>query len=89
LYAFFVGMTAIVLGASVAHFGLTLMPPLTAVGYISAGAGAVLASIALWAPRIRAIRRASAILLALSALTWMATVVPAYWAHMKMLSGNA
>jgi hypothetical protein len=49
----------------------------------------VLASIALWAPRIRAIRRASAILLALSALTWMATVVPAYWAHMKMLSGNA
>ena len=68
IYAFFVGVTAIVLGASMWRFWLTAAPPLTAAGYISSGAGAVLASFALWLPRVKTLRRTSAALLALSAL---------------------
>jgi len=86
LYSFFAGVTAIVLGASMWYFWLTAVPLLTAAGYISAGAGAVLASAALLAPRLKALRCASAALLALSALAWIATAFPGYWKHMESLS---
>ena len=88
VYAFFVGVTAIVLGACTIHCWMTAVPSLTAAGYLLSGAGAVLAAVALWAPRLKAIRLASAALLALSALTWIATAFPGYWKHMEMLSGK-
>ena len=82
IYAFFVGVTSIVLGAGIWNHWLTKVPPLAAVGFISAGAGAILTPLALWRPKIKALRRAAAALLALAALAWIATAYPGYWAHL-------
>ena len=83
VYAFFTGVTAVVLGVCMWWLSLTKMPPVTGAGYILAGLGAMVASVALWRPANKALRRVGAVLLALAALVWLMTVIPAYWAHME------
>jgi putative membrane protein len=86
LYAFVVGVVSIAIGIGIWHLHLTAAPPLTMAGYVLAGAGAVLTPLALLRPQAKTPRRLAAIPLALSAMVWMVSAIPGYWAHLEGFS---
>jgi putative membrane protein len=86
VYAAITGAASVTLGAAILSLGLTAKPPMAAAGFLLAGVGAILALPAVWRPTMRGVRMLAAILLALAALVWLATGLPAYWMHMQNFS---
>lgn len=81
--AFVAGAAAIAYGASLGVLGLTKMPPVTAFGYVTAGLGGVLSSLALCCPDKKIAGRVVAAVLVLSAVAWAVTAFGGLWMHMS------
>jgi len=82
-YACTAGLVAVVLGVRIANLGLTAMPPLTAVGFILAGLGGLLAPVVtIYWRECRGARLATAAVLTGSGAIWLFTALMAYWDHL-------
>jgi putative membrane protein len=76
------GLAAILIGIRIGHLGLTKMPALSVVGFVTAGLGGVLTPLILWKPSA-AMRCLGAIVLTVSAAVWAVTGFGALWDHME------
>ena len=84
LYAFFVGLTSILIGIRIINLDLTQLPPISGIGFILTGLGGVLAAPSfIYFKTNRAWRTAGAIVLLLAALIWAFTGYKAYWVHLE------
>jgi uncharacterized membrane protein len=85
---FVAGASAIAYGVAIWFLWLTLEPPISAFGFVTAGLGGVLGSFSLCRPEAKLAGRASAIVLLLSALAWAVTAFAGLWGHMHDWSGK-
>jgi putative membrane protein len=85
IYAFFAGLTAIVIGARIIDLGLTRLPLMAGLGFILTGLGGV-ASVPtlLYFKTNRSWRILGAVVLLAAALLWAFSGYSAYWAHLEM-----
>jgi len=86
IFAFFVGIAAIVMGAQILNLRLTQSPVLTAVGFILTGAIAVASPLVLLQRRIRLYRQVLAMLLVVASAIWAVIAYGAYWSHIERFS---
>jgi putative membrane protein len=85
VYAFFAGVAAVVIGVSIIHLRLTLMPALAGTGFILSGLGGIFAAPTLaWFKDNRKFRIAAAVVLLAAAAIWAMTVYMEYWLHPMM-----
>jgi len=84
IYAFFAGLTAILIGVRFIDLSLTPMPLLPGTGFILTGLGGVCAPVVLWKHDVKALRLAGALVMLAAACLWASTTCMAYWAHMKV-----
>jgi len=84
VYAFFAGLTAMLLGVRILNLNLTKRPLLSSIGFILTGLGGVLAapSFLYWKAN-RSWRMMGAGVLLVAALIWAFTGYMAYWGHME------
>ena len=83
-YAFFAGLSAVVLGISIISLGLTLQPLLSGLGFILSGlAGVFAAPTLVWLRNNRSWRALATVVLVIVGFVWGATVYPEYYMHMK------
>ncbi|MBD1846765.1 DUF981 domain-containing protein [Cyanobacteria bacterium FACHB-63] len=83
IYAFFAGITAIVIGIRIINLGLTQQPLLSGVGFVLTGLGGVFAAPTLYLKTNRAWRSLGAAVLVVAALIWAFTGYLAYWNHLE------
>jgi putative membrane protein len=85
IYAFFAGLTAIVIGARMIDLGLTNKPLIAGLGFILTGLGGV-ASVPtlLYFKTNRTWRILGAVILLAAAFIWAYSGYSAYWAHLEM-----
>lgn len=86
VFSFFAGLVAVVLGIGILDLQITAKPDLAAAGFILAGAGGILAALALVLDRIKALRYAAAAPLLAAAVIWAITGYGAYWMHLELYS---
>ena len=86
LYALVAGAAAILVGARIAHLGLTQMPLATGIGFMLTGAGGLFAYPALRLRGSLLVRVLGAICMKLAALLWFAIGAFGYWMHLASLS---
>jgi len=87
IYAFFAGVDAIIVGARILSLGLTKEPLISAVGFILAGLGGVLAApFFLWLKDNRTVRLLAVLLLLATALLWAVTFYNSLWGHLDSFS---
>jgi putative membrane protein len=83
IYAFFAGLTSILIGVRIINLDLTQRPLLSGVGFILTGLGGVLAApTLLYLKTSRGWRLLGAVVLIAAALIWAITGYLAYWGHM-------
>jgi putative membrane protein len=87
LYAFFVGLTSILIGIRIINLDLTRRPLISGIGFILTGLGGVLAAPSfIYFKTNQVWRTAGAIVLLLAALIWAFTGYMAYWGHLEGFS---
>ncbi len=87
VYAFFAGVTSIVVGARIINLGQTQMPLVAGLGFILTGLGGVLSAPTLVYLRTsKTWRTLGAVVLLLAALIWAIIGYRAYWGHMEGFS---
>lgn len=83
-YAFFAGLTAILVGARIINLGLTLRPLVAGLGFILTGLGGVLAAPTLvYFKDNRPWRLVGAAVLLVAALIWAVIGYMTYWGHLE------
>jgi putative membrane protein len=80
------GLVALVVGIYMARLGLSKAPTLTAIGFVTAGIGAILVLPAIAWRHVLALRLASAAAMLISAAIWAMTAVVAYGGHLESMS---
>jgi putative membrane protein len=83
IYAFFAGISAMVIGLRIINLSLTNQPLLSGVGFILTGLGGVLAAPTLYLKTNRTWRLLGASVLVVAALIWAFTGYLAYWNHLE------
>lgn len=83
IYAFFAGITAIVVGLRIINLGLTNQPLLSGIGFILTGLGGVFAAPTLYLKTNRIWRLLGAAVLVAAASIWAGTGYFAYWNHLE------
>ncbi|MBD2094372.1 DUF981 domain-containing protein [Trichocoleus sp. FACHB-591] len=83
IYAFFAGVTAIVIGIRIIDLEMTRRPLISGLGFILTGLGGVCAAPALYWRTNRAFRLAGVGVLAIAAAIWAFTGYMAYWGHLE------
>ncbi|WOD38532.1 DUF981 domain-containing protein [Nodosilinea sp. E11] len=84
VYAFFAGLTSIVIGLRIVNLGQTLQPLVAGLGFGLTGLGGVLAAPTLTYLRYnKSWRTAGAVVLLLAALVWAIIGYRAYWGHLE------
>ncbi|MBE9156775.1 DUF981 domain-containing protein [Nodosilinea sp. LEGE 06152] len=87
VYAFFAGLTAIVVGARIINLGQTQQPLVAGLGFILTGLGGVLAAPTLVYLRTnKTWRTVGAVVLLVAALIWAFVGFRAYWGHLEGFS---
>ena len=87
VYAFFAGVTAIVVGARIISLGQTRQPVVAGLGFMLTGLGGVFAAPTLvYLKTNRGWRTLGAIVLLLAAVIWAFIGYMAYWGHMASFS---
>ena len=87
LYAFFAGLTAILVGARIINLGQTRLPLLAGLGFILTGAGGVLAAPTLvYLRHNKGWRTLGAVVLLVAALIWAIIGYLGYWSHLEGFS---
>lgn len=81
-YAFVAGLTGILLGVRIFVLGMTLMPPLTALGFALTGSAGVFAGVALRFRRCVLVRAAGALVLLAASAIWLLNGYAGYWDHL-------
>ncbi len=84
--AFVGGLTAIIVGWSILHLGLTRSPTLAAIGFLLTGLGGVLTPLVLALRRVRPIRWAVGAILLVAAGIWLFIGLMSYQKHIKRFS---
>ncbi len=82
IYAFFVGLVAIVVGIRIMNLGLTKQPFVSGIGFILTGLGGICAAPTLYFKPNRTWRLIGVALLLLAALIWAFVGYNAYWIHL-------
>lgn len=84
VYAFFAGLTSILIGVRLINLDMTSRPIVSGIGFILTGLGGVLAAPTLVYLRTnKAWRTVGAIALILAAIIWAFTGYMAYWGHLE------
>ncbi|HSM82091.1 MAG TPA: DUF981 domain-containing protein [Nodosilinea sp.] len=84
VYAFFAGLTAIVVGARIINLGQTQLPLVAGLGFILTGLGGVLAAPTLvYLRNNKNWRTLGAVVLLVAALLWAIIGYRAYWGHLE------
>lgn len=84
IYAFFAGVTAVVMGVRFISLGLTQAPVPSGIGFILTGLGGVFAAAAVLLQKFAPLRWAGALVMLLAALIWFWTGLMAYWMHVNI-----
>ncbi len=82
IYAFFAGLTGVLVGIRIINLGLTASPLVSGVGFILTGSGGVFAGAVLLNRHRKWLRIVGAVVLIAAALIWARTGCLAYWAHL-------
>ena len=82
IYAFFAGLTGVLIGIRIINLGLTASPLVSGVGFILTGSGGVFAGAVLLYRRTKWLRIVGAAILIAAALIWARTAYLGYWAHL-------
>ena len=89
VYAFFAGLTSIVVGIRVINLGQTRQPLVAGIGFVLTGLGGVLAAPTLvYLKHNQGWRTLGAVVLLLAALIWAIIGYRAYWGHMASFSDS-
>jgi len=83
IVAGFAGLAAVVLGLRYLSLGMSQHPVLSGLGYIIAGAGAILTIPGYFFRSSRIVRYVAAGVLAVAAAIWAVTGYGAYWSHLE------
>ncbi|PSN15746.1 hypothetical protein C7293_05900 [filamentous cyanobacterium CCT1] len=87
VYAFFAGLTAIVVGARIINLGQTNQPLVAGLGFLLTGLGGVLAAPTLvYLRNNKTWRTVGAVVLLVAALIWAIIGFRGYWGHMEGFS---
>ena len=87
IYAFFAGLTGVLIGIRIIHLGLTNSPFIAGLGFILTGSGGLFAGIVLSHRHRKWLRIISAAVLIAAAIIWALTGYLAYWMHLQT-NGN-
>ncbi len=82
IYAFFAGLTGVLIGIRIIDLGLTSSPLISGLGFILTGSGGVFAAAVLLDRRRKWLRIVGAVVLIAAALIWARTGYLAYWVHL-------
>jgi putative membrane protein len=82
IYAFFVGLVAIVVGSRIISLGLTKQPLISGIGFILTGLGGIFAAPTLYWKN-RTLRLIGVAVLILAGLIWGFIGYNAYWIHLE------
>ena len=82
IYAFFTGLTGVLIGVRIINLGLTAGPLVSGVGFILTGSGGIFAGAVLLNRRTKWLRIVGAAVLIAAALIWARTAYLGYWAHL-------
>lgn len=82
IYAFFAGLTSVVIGLRIMNLGLTQQPFLSGIGFILTGLSGILAAPTLYLKTNRTWRLVGAVVLVVAALIWAFIGYLAYWNHL-------
>jgi len=83
IYAFFAGLTAVIIGIRIINLGLTNEPLISGIGFILTGSGGVFAEIVILNRRKKWLRIIAFIILIAAAIIWARTGFLAYWMHLQ------
>ena len=87
VYAFFAGLTAVIIGIRIVDLKLTQEPGLSGIGFILSGSSGMMIVPVLYLKNNKAIRLFVACMLVIAALIWLRTGYKAYWGHLGSLAG--
>jgi putative membrane protein len=82
IYAFFAGLTGVLIGIRIMNLGLTASPLISGLGFILTGSGGVFAAVVLLNRHRKWLRIVGAVVLIAAALIWARTGFLAYWVHL-------
>ena len=85
LYAVFAGVVSIVVGFTIWQQWLTKSPPMSTLGFVITGAGAILVPVAVFGQRIRALRVLAGVVLLVDSGVWAFTGIMAFIGHIERL----
>jgi len=83
IYAFFAGLTGILIGVRIVALGLTLVPLLTGLGFVLTGSAGVFAGLTLRLRSNMPVRIMGALVLVASAAIWALNGYMGYWDHLQ------
>jgi putative membrane protein len=83
IYAFFAGLTGVVIGIRIIDLGLTAQPLVSGIGFILTGCGGIFAELIILNRHRKGLRIISSVILIIAALIWVLTAILAYWIHLK------
>jgi putative membrane protein len=86
IYAVFAGFAAIVIGLRYINLGMSKSPLMSGMGFILAGAGAMLTFPVYLLRRNKGVRIIVALVLLVAAAIWALTAYGAYWGHLESFS---
>lgn len=83
IYAFFAGLTGVIIGIRVINLGLTSSPLISGIGFILTGSGGIFAELIILNRRRKWLRIIAVIILIAAAIIWARTGYLAYWMHLQ------
>ncbi len=86
VFAFVVGLTALLVCARIWGLGLTHNPALTSVAFLLTGLGGIFAGPFLWLRRLFMVRALAAAVTIIAAGIWAYMALSAYWSHLQRFS---
>ena len=87
IYAFFAGLTAVIIGIRIVDLKLTQEPGLSGIGFVLSGLSGIMIAPVLYLKRNKALRLFVVGMLIIAALIWLRTGYKAYWGHLGSLAG--
>ncbi len=84
IYAFFAGLTGMLIGIRIINLGLTSSPLVSGLGFILTGSGGVFAAAVLINRHKKWLRIVGVAVLVAAALIWTRTAFLAYWVHLHV-----
>ncbi len=83
IYAFFAGLTGVIIGIRILNLGLTASPLISGLGFILTGSGGIFSTVVLLNRHRKWLRIMCALILIAAALIWARTGYLAYWVHLQ------